>query len=157
MLILEVNNTIVTPALALLPKKMDTKEARQILLTIGLQESLFKYRQQINGPARGFWQFEKGGGMRGVLTHPATAGYAKEIQQERGHGVGVNAAFDALDKDDIFAAAMARLLMWSDPFPLPELDQVQRAWKFYERTWRPGKPHPDKWPGFHKQVQEALK
>ena len=68
-----------------------------------------------------------GGGTRGVLTHAMTAGYAKEIQQELGHGSGVNAAFDAIEKDDKFAAVMARLLVWSDPFPLPEVDQVQRV------------------------------
>lgn len=155
-LILKTHNEIWKPAMNLLPEKMRTKKGDVIGLTIGLQESALVYRQQIKGPARGLWQFEKGGGMRGVLTHPMTAGYAKEIQQERGHGVGVNAAFDALDKDDIFAAAMARLLMWSDPFSLPEIDQSQRAWNFYLRTWRPGKPKPDKWTSYHTEVREAL-
>ena len=153
----QVFEEIWVPAMNLLPAKMRSNKADLIGLTIGLQESLLIHRHQIGGPAHGLWQFEKGGGTRGVLTHRMTAGYAKEIQQALGHGSGVNAAFDAIEKDDKFAAVMARLLMWSDPFNLPEVDQVQRAWKFYERTWRPGKPHPSKWPANHKLVRDTLK
>lgn len=145
------------PAMQLLPANMKSSKADVIGMTIGLQESLLKFRHQIGGPAHGLWQFEKGGGVRGVLTHRASAGLAKEIQLDRGHGTGVNAAYDALEHDDVFAAVFARLLMWTDPFPLAEVDQVQRAWKFYERTWRPGKPHPSKWPANHKLIRDTLK
>ena len=153
----QVFDEIWVPAMNLLPAKMRSNKADLIGLTIGLQESELRYRHQIGGPAHGLWQFEKGGGVRGVLTHQASAGYAKEIQLDRGHGVGVNAAFDALEHDDIFAAVFARLLMWTDPFSLAEVDQVQRAWNFYKRTWRPGKPHPSKWPSNHKLVRDTLK
>ncbi|MCV6902125.1 MAG: hypothetical protein NTT76_05400, partial [Achromobacter xylosoxidans] len=53
-------DTGISPALALLPAGMDTQAAHVMLLAIGLQESRFTHRQQIGGPARGFWQFEKG-------------------------------------------------------------------------------------------------
>ena len=53
-------------AFALLPPAMDTPDARVLLLAIGLQESKFSHRLQIGGPARGYWQFEQGGGVRGV-------------------------------------------------------------------------------------------
>lgn len=55
---------ILDPALKLLPS-MDSVRARMMLLAIGLQESRFEHRRQLgNGPARGFWQFESGGGVR---------------------------------------------------------------------------------------------
>ena len=158
------NKTILTPAFELLPKKMDSREARVLLLTTALQESGLLHRYQlvqgrpgVKGPARGLWQFERGGGVKGVLTHRASAALAKEIQEARGHGSGVDAAFQALEKDDVFAAAMARLLYYTDPYNLPEIGQAQRAWNLYLRTWRPGKPHPDKWNGYYTEVVEALK
>ena len=143
---------VLPKAFALLPAKMETREAKVMLLSIGLQESLLKHRYQIvagkpgaKGPARGLWQFEKGGGVRGVLTHKATAALAKEIQAKLGHGVGIDAAYEALEKDDVFAAVFARLLLYTDPYSLPELGQKQRSWNLYERVWRPGRPHRDKW------------
>ena len=71
----QIMDDAVRPAMALLPARMDTPEADCMLLAIGLQESRFVHRRQIGGPARGFWQFEKGtrviggsgGGWREVL------------------------------------------------------------------------------------------
>lgn len=154
--VLKVYNEIWKPALELLPKNMHSIESDILGLTIGLQESELKHRHQIGGPAHGLWQFEMGGGVRGVLTHKNTAGFAKEIQKARGHGTTVKEAYDALEHDDILAAVFARLLLWSDPYRLPEVGQVQRAWNLYLRTWRPGKPHPQKWPGLYNTVQATL-
>ena len=56
----QVMRDAVRPALALLPAAMNTPQARCMLLAIGLQESRFVHRRQIGGPARGFWQFERG-------------------------------------------------------------------------------------------------
>ena len=67
----------IRPALAALPARMRSREAVVMLLAIGLQESLFRYRRQMaNGPARGFWQFEKMGGVAGVLQHRTTTALA---------------------------------------------------------------------------------
>ena len=153
------NKTILTPTFELLPAKMGSQEARVMLLTTALQESGLLHRYQlvqgrpgVKGPARGLWQFERGGGVRGVLTHSASAGLAKEIQAKLGHGVGIDNAYQALEKDDVFAAVMARLLYYTDPYNLPEIGQAQRAWRLYERTWRPGKPKPDTWEGHYSNV-----
>jgi len=55
MLLREVMEKAILPALAILPAKMDTPQARVMLLAIGLQESEFAHRRQMgNGPARGF-------------------------------------------------------------------------------------------------------
>lgn len=159
-----VRDEVFPKAFELLPDKMNSKEAKILLLTTGLQESLLEHRYQIvagkpgvKGPARGLWQFEKGGGVRGVLTHKSSAGLAKEIQAHMGYGKGVDAAYEALEKDDVFAAVFARLLYYTDPYNLPEVGQVQRAWNLYQRTWRPGKPIPAKWAGYYKQAEDALK
>ena len=148
----EIIKTGIDPALALLPAKMDTSAVRVMLLAIGLQESRFIHRRQIGGPARGFWQYEKGGGVRGVLTHASTKEHAQAVCKARGVPATADAVYDALDKDDVLAAAFARLLLWSDPKTLPALGDADAAWALYLRTWRPGKPHPETWPDLYRQA-----
>lgn len=78
-----ISDAAITPALALLPGRMDTPEARVVLLSIGLQESLFEHRRQLVGkpprpvgPAKSFWQAEQGGAawlrVCGPMRQPAT-------------------------------------------------------------------------------------
>lgn len=143
------------PAFALLPAKMDSPAARCQMLAIGLQESRFIHRRQIGGPARGFWQFERLGGVRGVLTHAGTKGHAQAVCKARGVPATADAVYEALDKDDVLAAAFARLLLWSDPKPLPALGDAESAWALYLRTWRPGKPHPQTWGALYGRALEA--
>lgn len=129
----------IQPAYALLPAGMRSREATVMLLAIGLQESAFKYRRQLKGPARGFWQFEAGGGFRGVLQHRSTERHAAALLVERGHGGMIEREqFDQLEHDDVLAAGMARLLLWTDPKALPALNRPDDAFEYYLRTWRPG-------------------
>ncbi len=129
----------IKPAYALLPASMRSREATVMLLAIGLQESAFKYRRQIKGPARGFWQFEAGGGFRGVLQHRSTERHAAALLVERGHGGMIEREqFDQLEHDDVLAAGMARLLLWTDPKALPALHNPDDAFDYYLRNWRPG-------------------
>ena len=146
-----INGSAISPALALLPARMDAPEARVMLLAIGLQESRFLHRRQIGGPARGFWQFEKGGGVRGVLTRPVSRNEASRICRVRNVVPMAAAVYEALDKDDVLAAAFARLLLWTDAGRLPAINDAQGAWDLYLRTWRPGKPHPQTWHSLHAQ------
>ncbi|MFY4004882.1 hypothetical protein [Achromobacter denitrificans] len=152
-------DTAITPALALLPAKMDTPEARIMLLAIGLQESRFEHRRQLVGspprpvgPAKSFWQAEQGGGMvHGVRLHAATSATAARLYQARGVSPRDAAIWDAIEHDDVLAAGLARLLLWSDPGRLPPVGDEQGAWAQYLRTWRPGKPHPETWPDLYRQ------
>lgn len=132
----------IDPALALLPAKMTSPLARRQLLAIGLQESGFQHRQQIGGPARSFWQFERGG-IRGVLRHPASAACARAVCIARQVGADEWTVYGRLANDDMLGAAFARLLLWTDPRAIP--DNADEAWSMYVRNWRPGKPHPEKW------------
>lgn len=149
--------TAINPALALLPAKMDTPAARVILLAIGLQESRFVHRQQIGGPARGFWQFEQGGGVRGVLKHPSSEALARQVCEARGVESAAQAVYTQLENDDVLAAAFARLLLWTDPKPLPSIGDADAAWALYLRTWRPGKPHPQTWPDLYRQAAAQVR
>lgn len=151
----EARHLSIDHALTLLPARMDSPQARVMLLAIGLQESRFIHRRQIGGPARGFWQFERGGGVRGVLTHPVTQGQAQALCRARGIEPVAADVYAALELDDVLAAGMARLLLWSDPAPLPAIGDADGAWDLYLRTWRPGKPHPETWPELYAQAVEA--
>ena len=146
----------IEPALALLPARMKSKKAVVMMLAIGLQESRFIHRRQIKGPARGFWQFEHGGGVLGVLNFHSTHDLAKHIALERIGTADRGAIYCALEHDDVLAAAFARLLLWTDPRSLPELGNAQAAWDLYLRTWRPGKPHRHTWDALYRQALKAV-
>jgi len=157
MTLADIIKTAINPALAILPMAMDSPKARMMLLATGLQESQFKYRRQMgNGPARGFWQFERGGGVKGVFTHHASTGHLYNLCKARGVPFDIPTIWSALETDDVLAAGVARLLYYTDPKPLPEVDDAEGSWKLYLRTWRPGKPHPETWPSYHQQAREAV-
>lgn len=145
------------PAYALLPSRMDSDRATVMLLAIGLQESRFEHRRQIKGPARGFWQFERGGGVRGVLSHSATAALAREVCVAREVLPTSHAVYDRLEHDDVLAAAFARLLLWTLPKPLPQIGDADTAWAQYIDAWRPGKPHRARWAGNYAGAVEAVR
>lgn len=129
----------------LLPMKMDSPFARVNQAAIGQQESAYLVRRQYgNGPARGYWQFEEGGGVKGVMEHKSTAELARSVCHARGVPFVRRTVWEALETDDVLAAAFCRLLMWTDSGKLPTNEAD--GWAMYARTWRPGKPHPDKWP-----------
>lgn len=129
----------------LLPMKMDSPFARINQAAIGQQESGYLVRRQYgNGPARGYWQFEEGGGVKGVMEHKATAELARSVCHARGIPFVRRTVWEALETDDVLAAAFCRLLMWTDSGKLPTSEAD--GWAMYARTWRPGRPHPEKWP-----------
>lgn len=148
-----VMTSAIEPALRMLPSRFDSPQARVMLLAIGLQESRFRSRlQEGGGPARGFWQFESGGGVKGVMTHPTVAHLTEAICEKRGVPFHRTDIYKALAEDDILAAACARLLLWTDPKPLPSREDVNGGWALYQRVWRPGKPHPETWPALYRMA-----
>ena len=143
-MIREVRTHAIAPALELLPSSMTSPVAEVMLLAIGLQESGLVHRRQIGGPARGLLQFETGG-VRGVLQHEASRKHALRVCAARGVEPTTAAVYAHLEHDDVLAMAIGRLLLWTDPKPLPELGKADAAWQLYLRTWRPGKPHRNRW------------
>ena len=147
---------VMPAALSLLPPEMNTPAARAMLLAIGLQESKFLDRRQVVkggalGPARGFWQFEKHGGLKGVMTHRLTQSLAIEAlghlrYQTKSHVVtSLTTIHATLEHNDILACVFARLLLWTVPAHLPRRNQPKAGWAQYLEAWRPGQPHPDTW------------
>ena len=146
----------IAPALALLPARLSGAQAETMLLAIGLQESRFRHRRQIGGPARGWWQFERGGGVAGVLRHQASREHAVRVCDARHVAPVAEQVYQRLEHDDVLAAAFARLLLWTDPRPLPAQGEVTAAWDLYLRTWRPGKPHRHTWDALYAQALEEV-
>lgn len=140
-------------AFSILPKGMDSTLARVLHAAIGWQESRYLHRRQVievqgsfkeAGPACGYWQFERGGGVKGVMNFGGTVTKeAKHICTLRGIEWDREKIWLALAQDDVLAAAFARLLMYTDPHRLP--GSTQEGWELYQRVWRPGKPHPQTW------------
>ena len=148
-------------ALRLLPPAMDSKEARVMLYAIGLQESRFTHRAQVidgggKGPARGYWQFERGGGVTGVLRHPASRFWMSSACNARNVPAQPMNVWLALETDDVLAAAAARLLLFTDPAKLPAIGEQSEALRYYLRNWRPGKPHPRTWPECYAAALKAV-
>ncbi|UGB46978.1 hypothetical protein LQ772_06720 [Frateuria edaphi] len=129
----------------LLPAKFDGITARVQLLATGLQESDFVHRCQIGGPARSYWGFEQGGGIEGVLKHPASSAYARSVCGLRAVAPVASDVYGAFLTDDQLACAFARLLLWTDQAPLPVLGDREGAWQYYLRNWRPGRPRREHW------------
>jgi hypothetical protein len=135
-----------TPALKLLPPRMDTPAARAMVLAIVLQESELKARRQYRGgPARGYGQFELAGVM-GVMKHQASAEHASHICELLDVNPVAITIHEALEYQDVLAAAFARLLLWTLPKPLPKREEQRQGWEQYLSAWRPGKPRPFDWP-----------
>jgi len=134
-------------AYALLPEPMQSPGASAQLLAIGRQESEFLYRRQVGGPARSFWQFERGG-VQGVLRHSATAEPIAHVLRYLRYADAVDDVGHVhalIEFNDTLAAALARCLLWTLADRLPHRDEPQRAWNQYIAAWRPGKPHPETW------------
>lgn len=150
----------VGPALYLLPTKFTSPAAEAMLLAIGLQESDLDDRHQDGGPAHGYWQFEKNGGVAGVLRHKDTRALALEVLERLDYDAEYVITSDLvhtiIEHNQIVAAVFARLLLYTVPAPLPARDEPEKGWQQYLFAWRPGKPHPEKWAGFYKQAWDLV-
>ena len=153
-----INDNILTPALALLPPAFDTLNARRMLLACGDQETGFLTTVQYgNGPARSYWQDEEGGSVKGVLAHPKAGPMLLALCDHFGMVHDRHAIWQALGDPalQVFAAAFNRLLLLCDAHPMPST-RADGLDCYLNRCWRPGKPHPEKWPGCWARASAAL-
>jgi len=141
-----IRSHVIPAALSVLPPSMTSDQAIRMLLAIGWQESRFQHRAQIGGPAKGFWQFEQGGGVVGVLGHERTKDIVRSAMRTLCYRDAPTpyGCHQAIRHNDVLACVFARLLLWTDWAPLP--DDEAAGWQVYLRTWRPGKPHLETWP-----------
>lgn len=142
-----------------LPSRMDTPAARLMMLTIQKQEDPEERRYQVvkrtagtlpenivgertaKGPARSLWQFEAGGGIKGVLTHRSSAEYIGGVCEHFAIPKTPTMCWRAVEDNDVLAACFARLLLWTDSGAIPKVgeeDAAAKSFDMYLRTWRPG-------------------
>jgi len=134
-----------TPGLGMLPASMDTPEARALLIAIALQESgLVKRRQLGGGPGRSFFQFEKVG-VRALLKHERSKTHLRDLCTALDVNPNYITIHRALEFADLLAVGCARLLLWTDPHPLPAARAPEDAWAIYRRCWNPGRPRRETW------------
>jgi hypothetical protein len=152
----EFHTRILLPAIAVFPFK-DSAESRALLLAIAGQESFWTDRlQEAGGPARGFWQFEMGGAVKGVYNHPASAPILKQFCKDWEIEFNIAAIYEAIAWCDALAYACARLLLWTDREPLPVIGQINASWVYYIRNWNPGKPIQITWPARYVSASTIL-
>lgn len=145
------HRTAIVPALAELSVLgiPSTPYSARFLLAIALQESNLAHRRQLTasgdeaGPAASFWQFEVGGGCKGVLRHTATAERMARLCADYNLQATPQGLWEAMRYNDVIAAVAARLLIFTLPHKLPAT--ADEGWSQYVEAWRPGKPHPDRW------------
>ena len=164
-LIWHVYKQTIPAAYSLLPGQMNSREATAMLLATGLHESAFKARVQgrmrvlksledldpTAGPARGFWQFERMGGVAEILTSPDTKDFAIPICKMFLIDPNPRAVHASIGFHDVLAAVFARLLLWRDPCPMPSPVDFDKGYSIYLRNWRPNAAaaaaHKKDWPG----------
>lgn len=142
---------IVPAALSLLPRQLDTPEARSLLLAIGLQESEFSKRRQVTSnptyaPARGFWQFERPGATTEVLVNAHTRPLLLPALEALRYPADGTVCWEAFEHNDVLACVFARLFLLTSPRANPGPAAAAAGWQVYVSTWRPGRPRPDDWP-----------
>ena len=143
---------IIPAALSLLPARMDSPAARAMLVAIGLQESRFEHRRQVGGPARGYWQFELGGGVAGVLRHDASRPHLLPALDALRYPPAPDVLYNAIADNDVLACVLARLLLFTLPYGLPGVGEPEEGWKQYMEAWRAGRPHRATWDAFYAQA-----
>jgi len=159
--------TAIIPALSLIDPKLDTRPARAMLIAISAQESGLRARRQMldagkpwwesrPGAANGLWGFERDGGVRGVMRHPAASAIVLPVIDALLYPRDPYAVHEALIHNDVLACVLARALLYSTPDAMPRPNEVGKGWAIYLKAWRPGKPHPEVWPENYRIAWEAV-
>lgn len=142
--ILTLNTLIIDPVLGMMGVPFDTPAAKRMLRAIAVQESGLMHREQFpTGPARGWFQFERAGGVAGVVNHRLTKPVLRDWCINLVIPFSVDSVYNAIGLNDQLACACARLLLYTDVPPLPT-DEAG-GWECYLRVWRPGRPRPSEW------------
>ena len=148
--------TAIIPALSLLDPKLDAPAARAMLICIALQESGLRARRQMleagkpwwesrPGAANGLFMFERDGGVRGVMRHPAASAIVLPVIDALLYPRDPYAVHEALIHNDVLACVLARALLYSVPDALPGPNDPGKGWVQYVSAWRPCKPHVEPW------------
>ena len=109
--------------------------ALNLVAGIGLVESGYRTRRQVDGPALGFWQMEpateRDCWVNFLEYRPLLAGLIRKVANPS------NPSPDLLLTNDAYAAAMCRIRLYRSPDPIPDADcavALCRAWKLEYNT-----------------------
>ena len=155
-------------AFPLLPPKMDTVQARAMLIAIALQESRLVHRAQLVGgaaewwhsidpPAHGYYQFEVVS-IRLLLQHVVARPLLIPALSALDYPLDAPGLIhEAIRNNDMLATVFARVLLYTVPESLPEEHEADRGLEQYLWAWRPGKPRPGTWPANWRLAWECVK
>jgi hypothetical protein len=136
--------------------KFDSPSARIQLLATGLQESKFIDRvQRGNGPAHSLWQ-EEPNGIKAVLGHRVVGPILVDICNKLGVSADWETIYKEVINNDELACSVARLILYADGNPLPQVGDSDGAWQCYIRNWRPGRPRVESWAANYALAQEQV-
>jgi hypothetical protein len=131
-------------------------EVQVLLLAIAGQESAWQnIGQSGGGPGRGPFQFEPETCLE-ILNNVATSRPAEIVCAALSVAPTEGAVYSQIIAQPSLATAFARLDLYANPRPLPQLGDRQGAWLYYMDTWRPGKPRPDDWPVNYQAALAAI-
>ena len=158
---------VLPAAYKLMPSRMNSPEASSLLICIALQETGLRARRQMleagkpwwasrPGAANGFWQFERDGGVRGVLRHPGASAIVLPVLAELLYPPDPYAVHEALIHNDVLACVLARALLYSVPAALPGQDEPGNGWEQYLSAWKPGKPHKEAWTAHYRTAWDIV-
>lgn len=143
---LEILETVIIPALEDTGKVLKTKnlpEAAVFLLAVAIQESHLQFRKQFaGGPARGLFQMESEPLSMMTLVMKKNPELRAMLPTADPKEMWNLLEFPENDKYGVY---IARTALKSDPAPIPRLGNVEGAWEYYLKHWRPGKPRKEKW------------
>ncbi|UUJ74512.1 hypothetical protein [Microcystis phage Mae-Yong1326-1] len=117
--------------------------ARPFLLAVAMQETGLAWRAQIvagdrtrAGPARGWWQFEQPT-LGLLLGHRVSQAPLRALCRAAVVPAEPDDIWRVIEGHDSLAVGVARLLLLTDPQPIPVAEDD--AWACYaDRLWRPG-------------------
>ena len=143
----------------LLEADLHNNSASWLILGTGAVESQYRYVEQIQGPARSYWQVEPRTSYDNVHNFLM---YRPELFKRIGNACSVsNNSIEHLHLDGherllryniAFAILMARLKFWRDPNPIPKtFDKMGDYWLGVYNT-QGGKGTKDKWRKHWKNV-----
>ena len=155
-----------------LPPSMWSPRALRLLAAICLQESGGENIPQrladgSEGLAAGFPQMQANG-IEDVLVNSASAALAAVCTERsgilgadgakyppgpRGYPLGATHPVAVLVRANFLnfptlQMQLARLMLWDNPNPLPQMGDGDGMWAYYLETWRPGKPNRERWDSF---------
>lgn len=155
-------STVLCPGLAFMENRLATIAARPsidlkaqlLMLAIAGQESRWTDRMAANGPVHGFWRLPGGPGR--VVFSNVTQPFIRPVCAGLEMPFAMAVINVAMVWNDHLAVTLARLTLWLDTEPLPDIGDESGAWNYYARNWRPERPDRDRWNNIYQRSWDTI-